>query len=177
MKRLTVLMLLFCVNASRGTDQPLGSERPPERFAVYALSRDDLNKPITPFELYVDVSVSGGITDRYVRCLVLRGKPISKETLASPFELQSQVLPDRYIWTIIGNNGSVIRQWLANFIKNRDGTYHTIVFLSEEELRSSRLELLIEDVDGDGNREDIRLILDMSDYDWRITTREVWQSR
>ena len=178
MKRLYIFsILVLCFLGSRGDDQPLESERQLGRFASFVLSRDDLNKPATPFQLYVDVSVSGGITDWYVRCIVLRGRPISQEILLSPTEVQSQVVPDRYTWKIVASNGSVVRQWLANFIKNRDGTYHTIVRLPEEELRNCRLEILIEDLDHDGQREDLRLILDMSDYDWKVTTKEVWQSR
>lgn len=178
MKQLCVFsILVLCFVAARGDDQPLESERQLSRFGSFVLSRDDLNRPITPFQLYVDVSVSGGITDRYIRCIVLKGRPISPDILLSPSEIQSQVVPYRYTWKIVAGNGSVVRQWLANFIKNRDGTYHTIVLLSEEELRNSRLEILIEDIDRDGQREDLRLILDMSDYDWNITTKEVWQSR
>lgn len=170
-------ILILSVAVSCGAEQPLKQAQPGSRFMAFVLSRDDLNKPVTPFGLYVDVSVSGGITDWHIRCTVLRGRPISHEVLLSPSELQSQVVPDRYIWKVVANDGTVIRQWLANFIKNRDGTYHTIVLLPDEDLRNSRLEMLIEDIDGDGEREDISLILEMAEYDWRVTTREVWQSR
>ncbi|MCO5068698.1 MAG: hypothetical protein M9910_08465 [Kiritimatiellae bacterium] len=145
------------------------------RFSTILASRNDLNKPLTPFKLYVAVSTSGGINDRYIKCIVLKGKPVSSDVLSSPSELQEQVIPDSYTWRVIGRDGSVERQWLSHFMKNRDGTYHTIVKLLEDELRRSRLELLIEDIEHDGQREDVRIVLDLSNYDWRSTTSEVWQ--
>ena len=170
----TALLLAAVVHAASAVSPSTATVS--NRFSTVVLSRDDLNKPSVPFGLYVDVSTSGGINERYVRCVVLKGKPISPDVLSSPSELQGQVIPDRYTWQIVGPDGVVARQWLAHFLKNRDGTYHTIVTLSEDELRRSRLELLIEDIEHDGQREDVQVILDMSLYDWPSTTSEMWQA-
>jgi hypothetical protein len=49
-----------------------------------------------------------------------------------------------------------------------DGTFHTIVSMPLLELNQSELSLLIEDVDGDGDggREDLTIIIDLSGLDW-----------
>lgn len=56
-------------------------------------------------------------------------------------------------------------------------TRHTRLTLPVDELKRSRLIIYFEDINGDGIREDVKYIIDMSDYNWEPTTEVVYQSK
>ena len=75
-----------------------------------------------------------------------------------------QILPYWYRWTIRNEQGQVERAWLAYFIKNRDGIYHTIVTQPDQDWQKSFIEVYFEDVNGDGVREDVTYEIAVKDF-------------
>jgi len=174
MGRFTVF--LFVVLLSCGVIGSDGGEsRKSERFSSFKVSRRDLNKPVSPFSLYISVATSGGINSRQLRCIISRGYPISPSMLESPTELRKQLIPSSYTWQVLGENGKIEREWLSQFMRNRDETYHTVVKLPEDDLRRSQLVIYFEDVDSNGERDDFRFVVDLSEFDWKSSTRWIFQ--
>ena len=60
-------------------------------------------------------------------------------------------------------------------MRNRDETYHTVVKLPEDDLRRSQLVIYFEDVDSNGERDDFRFVVDLSEFDWKSSTRWIFQ--
>lgn len=187
---LLLSLLLASILCSRnGFGQSGQSEH--KKWEVYLVSRKDLNRPISPFRIYVDVETSGHIRDRSIMVVVLRGEPVPAYSEKDFFpKLRKQLVPYSYTWHVLkpglpkedlqadaqgrlrpGYNvrseyDFAERRWLASFMRNRDNTYHTIVKLPEDELRRSRLHIYFQDVDGDGERDEITFVVDMSEFDW-----------
>jgi hypothetical protein len=130
------------------------------RFATVKVGKSDLNKAIKPYDLYVNIETTGDERERRIKVIVLYGEPVKSVESGLQDQLRRQVKPHLYKWHI----GS--KWWLAGFLQNRDGTFHTIVSMPLLDLNQSELSLLIEDVDGDGSREDLTIIIDLSGLDW-----------
>ena len=111
-------------------------------FSEYTVGKADLNKSISPCDLHFDADFffeSGN--EKYLRLTIRRG--------------EDQLQPYSYTWKVLNTRGEEARSWLATFVENRDGTYHTIVKLPPDEWNRSILDVYFEDVDGDGVREDV----------------------
>ncbi len=100
---------------------------------------------------------------------------MGKKILVGKHGAVDQLRPHSYRWYVKSDDGTAIYEWLAHFMKNRDGSYHTLVKLPEQALRRSWLQVFFHDLDGDGNRENIAFQLDMSQYDWADTTSMIVQ--
>lgn len=128
------------------------------RFSTFRIQH--LNESVSPCDLYFYADrFSRNAGESYFRVVVERGHTIpirDKEPLSS-----GGLNPYWYRWVILDDKGKVQRAWLAHFLRNRDGMYHTVVTLSDDEWRHSHLELFFEDVDGDGEREDATYILNV----------------
>ncbi len=149
--------------------------RKPARFSRFKLSRGDLNTPVSPWNIYIQVFTVDNEYEQIISCVVLRGMPVSNSPRQMQSQLEKQLIPYSYTWSISVDDGTVTRKWLAGFIKNRDGVYHTIVKLPLDELKRSSLSLYFEDIDGDGLRDDITFTIEMSDFDWRPSGRRIVQ--
>lgn len=130
------------------------------RFATVEVGKSDLNKAIAPYNLFVNVETTGDERERRIKVIVLHGEPVKSVEGGLQDQLRRQVKPHLYKWHL-GD-----KWWLAGFLQNRDGTFHTIVSMPLLDLNQSKLLLLIEDVDGDGNREDVTIAIDLSGFDW-----------
>jgi hypothetical protein len=127
-----------------------------KRFSQYTVKGADLNKSVSPCDLYfyADDAMHGLLgNEKYFRVIIRRGKPVQLSeggaTRAEPVAWGDQLQPYWYKWTILDDKGKTIRSWLAHFLKNRDGNYHTVVDLPPDEWNRSILEVYFEDVDGD----------------------------
>ena len=134
------------------------------------IGRNGLNKPIAPYNLYVDISTHGDERERTIQVIVLHGEPIGTADEKLQEQLKHQILPHLYKWK------QLRRSWLAGFLKNKDGTYHTIVGMPVEEIKGSTLSLYIVDANKDGVRDDLTIEIDLSDMDWSPTRSWVRQS-
>lgn len=154
-----------------------GSQRHAEfkRFSTFRLNRSDLNKPVSPFNVFFQFLTAGGVHDWTITCVILRDQRISVSPEKLQDQLSKQLIPYSYTWIVRGRDGKVERRWLAYFPKNRDGTFHTILTLPQEELTRSQLEIYFEDIDGDGQREDVKFVVGLSDFDWTPSTQQVVQ--
>ncbi len=132
--------------------------RPPlcKRFSEYTVGKPDLNKSISPCRLYffADTILSHD-GEKYFRLVVRKGAAIRLNGIGGIDNPENQLHPYLYRWKVLDAKGKESRGWLAFFLRNRDGTYHTIVNLPPDEWRRSVLEVYFEDVDGDGVREDV----------------------
>lgn len=148
-----------------------------KRFSTFAISRKDLNKPISPYRIFINFATSGGLHGgpRMVRCTILRGEPLTDREEDNVRLLEKQLIPYSYTWKVSGSDGRVLRQWLCHFLQNRDLSYHTLIQLPEAELSRSQLEIYFEDLDGDGKRDDITFTIDLSKFDWTPTSGIVTQ--
>ena len=134
------------------------------RFSTWQIERADLNTPVSPYGVYVDVTISGQVGhERWVRVVVQKGRKVD---LSAATHREWQVLPYSYKWQLRNQEGKPTHEWLAHFIQNRDLTYHTIVRLPLEDLRRSHLLLYFEDLDSDGRRDDVTFDVDMTALDW-----------
>lgn len=127
-----------------------------KQFSTFQIDR--LNQPISPCNLYFYADrISHHPRESYFRVVIRRGLPVAfvNGEPSSDGALQ----PYWYRWVVVDADGKVERSWLAYFMRNRDGTYHTIVKLSDDEWKRSRLEIYFEDVDDDGVREDVTYVL------------------
>jgi hypothetical protein len=126
-------------------------------FSEYTVGRDDLNKSVSPCDLYFYADDALGrlpSNEKYFRVVVRRGSPIELNH-GAPVSPNDQLRPYHYNWTVLDDKGKPVRSWLAYFLRNRDGNYHTVVTLPREEWNRSVLEVYFEDIDGDGEREDV----------------------
>ena len=147
----------------------------PSRFPVYQVSREQLNTPVSPYDLYIEIATSG-TSSKSIKCIVLHGTAYNPEDKTWVQE-QAQVIPYSYTWQVLDKDGMIEREWLAYFLENRDMTRHTCVTLPIDELKRSGLVLYFEDIDGDGAREDAKFIVDMSAFNWEPTVETVYQSK
>ena len=122
-----------------------------KRFSRYKVER--ANEAVSPCKLFFYAERFSHSNDSGLRVIVERGKPIEFKS-GSPIS-GGGLKPYSYRWCVLDGNGKIERAWLAHFIRNRDGTFHTIVKLPEAEWNRSRLEIYFADVDGDGEREDV----------------------
>ena len=138
-----------------------GGEPLCKRFSRYLVDR--ANEPISPCRLFFFAERNPhSPRELYFRVIIKRGQPITMahgETVSD-----GDLKPYFYRWVILDSKGAVERAWLAEFIKNRDGLRHTIVKLTDEDWRRSRLEIYFEDVDGDGEREDVTYELNVPNF-------------
>ena len=155
--------------------QDTAETRKPARFSHFKLSRRDLNAPVSPWNIFIQVFTVGDEYERTISCVVMKGMPVSKDSSEMQSQMEKQLIPYSYTWSTSASDGTVTRKWLAGFIRNRDGVYHTIVKLPSDELKRSSLSLYFEDIDGDGLRDDITFTIDMSDFDWRTSEGRVVQ--
>lgn len=156
-------------------EQEATETRKPARFSNFKLSRGDLNRPVSPWNIYIQIFTVGDEHERTVSCVVMRGMPVSEDSRHMQSQMEKQLIPYSYTWSTSAGDGTVTRKWLAGFIRNRDGVYHTIVKLPSDELKRSSLSLYFEDIDGDGLRDDITFNINMSDFDWRPSEGRVVQ--
>ena len=123
-----------------------------KRFSTFAVTR--LNEPVSPCKLYFYADrFAHNERESYFRVIVQRDKAITLED-GEP-RSEGGLQPYSYRWVILDAGGHVERSWLAHFLRNGDGQFHTVVKLSDDEWQRSRLDLYFEDVNGDGAREDV----------------------
>lgn len=142
----------------------------PPRFATVNIGKSDFDKVIDPYNLFVRAETTGDERERRIKIIVIHGEPLKSIESGLQAQLRRQVRPHLYKWHL-GN-----KWWLAGFLQNRDGTFHTIVSMSQIDLEQSKLSLLIEDVDSDGNREDVTIVIDLAGFDWSPSRTWVNQS-
>jgi hypothetical protein len=161
-----VWSVFACGSSTEERTEPPKAPPPPlcERFAEYFVGRDDLNKAISPCDIYIYADAHSPAADeRYFRVVIRRGNPVEFDEYGSPFAPKDQLQPYHYKWIVLGEDGQPIRSWLAYFLRNRDGTYHTVIRMPGEEWAASRLEIYFEDVNADGSREDVTYVLAVGD--------------
>ncbi|MDW8345261.1 MAG: hypothetical protein RMM51_12335 [Verrucomicrobiae bacterium] len=91
-------------------------------------------------------------------------------------QIKKQLIPYSYTWKILSEDNKVLRSWPLAFFQNRNFVYRTDVRLPLEEFSRSVLEIYFEDIDGDGMREDVTFVVDMSEFDWSPSHGPVYQS-
>ena len=135
-----------------------------KRFSEYVVKRADLNKSVSPCNLYfyADDALHGSSgKEKYFRVIIRRGSPIQLSEVGDnrgePVAPNDQLRPHYYKWTILDDKGKIIRSWLAYFLKNRDGNYHTVVSLPPDEWDRSVLEVYFQDVDDDRELRDVNV--------------------
>ncbi|GEM_PF-3443854 len=146
------------------------------QFATYEVDPADFNKPLSPFNVYLDLRVRGGPRqDTYVTVVAQHGRPVD---FASGTWQQGQIRPYTYTWQLRDKTGDVTNEWLAHFLENRDQTYHTIVRLPLEDLNRSHLLLYFERIDQNPIPEHMTFDVDLSGVDWRrIDPGHKWRWR
>ena len=144
-----------------GTPEPLCPHK-----STYQVGLADLNKPISPCNLYFYVHFNGDATQKSFQVTITLNQPfpINGEFSETNQALINQIKPYSYLWTIKNAQGEIERAWLAFFIKNRDGSRFTIVTQPEQDWRNSFLEIYIEDVNADDVREDVTYELAVGDF-------------
>lgn len=152
MRTLAAILIALAVSISVYVELP--------RFATVKISKSDFNKAIKPYDLFVRVETTGDDRERRIKVIVLNGESVDSIGQGLQDQLRRQIKPHLYKW----HQGR--KWWLAGFLQNRDETYHTIVSMPLPDLKKSELSLLIEDVDGDGKREDVTIVIDLSSLDW-----------
>ena len=166
---------------AQGLDHNAGKPTPaPAQWCrrTYDVPKAMLGHSVTPFALYVDAALvrltnTEGRPQVRLKVLVQRGR---RGTVSgSPLLRRTQLRPDLCFWQLTDDDGNVTREWLAGFLENRDGIYHTIVTLPLSELQHSYLVMLFEDVDeAYVGREDVEIRLDMREYDWAAGETNRW---
>jgi len=142
------------------------------RFLNFVVRKAQLNTPISPKRVYFQVLTLVG-DDQWVRLVVKVGARVRERN--GFLDPEGQVLPYTCEWQLRGKGDVVTHGWLCGFIKNLDGTHHTMVDLPQSDLRRSWLKMSFEDVDGDGVREDWTFFVDMTAFDWAKSTNWVAQ--
>lgn len=136
-----------------------GASRAPlcKQYSTFQIDR--LNQSISPCDLYFYADrFSHHPRESYFRVVIRRGLPVAFYDDGEP-KPDGSLQPYWYKWVVVNADGKVERSWLAYFMRNRDGTYHTIVKLRDDEWKRSRLEIYFEDVNDDGAREDVAYVL------------------
>jgi len=135
-----------------------------KRFSQYVVRKADLNRAVSPCRVHIhaDASVNRP-TEKHFRVVVRRCRPVDLDEWGHPVAPRDQLRPYHYKWLVLDESGKVTRSWLAYFLRNRDGTYHTVVSLPPDEWRASVLDVYFEDVNGDGVREDVTYRLMVGD--------------
>jgi hypothetical protein len=90
--------------------------RKPARFANFKLSRGDLNTPVSPWNIYIQVFTVGDEHERTISCVVMSGMPVSKDSRQMQSQVEKQLIPYSYTWSTSALDGTVTRKWLASFI-------------------------------------------------------------
>ncbi|MBI4847657.1 MAG: hypothetical protein HY808_03650 [Nitrospirae bacterium] len=167
----TILLIIFLFPFST-----INNAQEPLRFGIYEVKKENLNHPISPYQLYFLVSTHYGGEEfgYYVRVIIQKKQKIIDDGL-NITQIKTQILPTFYKWQLRSKDGITTHQWLAYFMRNRDGTYHTIVSLPIEDLKRSWLTIFIEDIENDNEREDVTFHLDMAGYDWPKKSGEIIQ--
>jgi hypothetical protein len=169
----TVLLLIatifaLSVNASANGDDPPGTLR---------LVRKDLWTHVGD-GLMFNCAIHTTRTGTYLRLFCIRPSKNDRKPdvrrLTRTERDKLEVLPWSVRWRIKDDAGSTVREWLAGFLKNRDGYRHTIVRLPKAELRRSEIEIYLEESVDDG-RKATRIVIDMSEFNWDASGFE-WQS-
>lgn len=132
------------------------------RFVTCSVPRERLNKEL-PYGVYIDAWVSTAPTSVSLVVVARRGAPAGD--LTQPY-WEEQIVPRLYEWQLRDQDGDVTHRWYAHFLENRDLTRITSAKLPLSDLKRSYLLLKFEDIDGDGEREDVTYELDMRQYDW-----------
>jgi hypothetical protein len=148
------------VTMQAGTPEPLcalGSK--------YRVGFAEFNTPVSQCNLYFYVDFRVYTYEKFFRIIIQPNKPFTF-TKDGYVDLSTinQIKPYHYRWTIKNTQGQVERAWLAYFIKNRDGTYHTIITQPEQDWKNSVLEIYFEDVNNDGVREDVTYEIVVGDF-------------
>jgi hypothetical protein len=141
----------------------------PDGFLV---TKDELNKPVSPHNVYFYIDDHFGGGEDYFQVIIRLGKPIEFEEMEYlGFSLGSivrvpddQLIPSHYKWHILNKEGESIKSWLAYFVKNRDGTYYTVISLPKEDLSMSMLEIYFESLYGGQQRNDITFLIKVPDF-------------
>jgi hypothetical protein len=135
-----------------GTPEPLCP-----RNSTYRVGFADLNTPISQCQLYFYAHfIIEDTNEKYFQIIIQPNRPIGfHENGLVDYSTVNQITPYWYRWVIKDSNGQVEQAWLAYFLENRDGLYHTIISQSEQDWQNSFLEIFIEDVNNDHVREDV----------------------
>lgn len=164
----------FCLGLA-GLSLFAESDPLPKRFARIEVRRHQLNTLLPPYNICIEISTGGPRTMKYIRCVVLRGE-IYDRNATDYRQIRKQLIPYSYTWKVMSESNTVVRSWPCAFFQNRDFVYGTEIRLPLDEFPRSVLEIYFEDIDGDGQREDVTFVVDMSEFDWSPTTGVVYQS-
>ena len=160
--------ILFCLVVSERASSKDSTQKPPplcKPRSKYSVGKADLNKSVSPCDLYFTATETFSFPhkmERFYRVMIRRGKPFKLDEYGraiAPISPQDQLRPYYYKWIVLDDNGTVVRSWLAYFIKNRDYSYHTVIRQPQKDWDNSVLEIYFEDVNGDGVREDVTYVL------------------
>jgi hypothetical protein len=133
------------------------------RAASSVVHKDDINHALSACQIYFYIDFPDKVGDeKYIRVFARHASPI-EFTDGEP-EAADQVVPYWYKWSVFDNNGQLVRSWLAYFLENRDGTYHTVISQSEADWQHSTLEVYFADINGDGVDEDVTYTIRMKEF-------------
>jgi len=142
--------------------------------ARFFVKKPDLNKPVSPYNVYFYVETSGNQNNRNLSLIVTSARPSTQHTKTEK-NIPAQIKPYMVLWQIRNQSGIVSRQWEPHF-ENRtrsgpgDNYFTTTFSLPESELKQSHLLIYFEDVNNDNKREDAVFDMDMTDFDWSQTS-------
>jgi len=164
---LALLSVLWAFETHAATSPATGEEqaRRGQMGMIYSVPRSRLGHAVSPYEIYIDASICKGTYagEKWLRVVIQRHTRLPLQ--GAPF-WETQVRPYWYRWQLRDSSGNVTHERLAQFLENRDGTYHTVIKLPAEDLKRSFLQLYFEYADSDPNRDDVTYELDLRDYDW-----------
>jgi len=139
------------------------------RFERILVPRAELNRPVGRKHIYVQVFTVGDDNQRSMSIMLCTNSPIPTDLALRQIAARTQIVPDRCKWYFRSGEKVGHSFFTVGFTANRDGLFYTDFRFSSEELRTSKIELYIKDLDNDGIREDLTIILPMADYDWSPT--------
>jgi len=172
-------------NEIETADQPLNNRKYFLAREEYFVTKDKLNKPISPYNVNFDVRTGGSESKKALRLIIAEMDETLKkaETISvsrPPKRISTgirtllgkhQLIPYFYRWYIETEDGKITHKWLMQFRQSPDLTYHTVMKLPEECISRSWMMVFFEEIGKEGKY--VAFHLPISEYDWDNSVKDV----
>lgn len=158
-----LLITVGCGKASSSQEQPADSISNSYVDCIssdhYVITKDNVNKPVSPYNIYFYVLGEGNTAYKTIRLIIKADSPIL--LVDGKPDPRNQILPTWYEWHLVYAHPS---SWYMNLLKDTNDVHYMSLNLSQQDWRYSSLCAYFKDINNDGIDDNLAFRIIISDF-------------